>query len=248
MMARAWPWPRRAVLVAAGAGALLAVGLQSTHPHPSDGPLTAAPATRSERVRERNLLNIALVTHEGRAVRFYDDLVRGRVVAINFMLTLCQNACPTATANIAQAQKSLAAKHGSAVRFLSITLSPEVDTPDVLRAYAEAHAAGPDWTFLTGRREDIEQLRRSLGAYELDPELDKNPTQHTGLVILGNEPEGRWKAIPALSNPIRIRQAIERILLPVTQWPTGAAVVDAVAREDSAASRDRIVVRSGQPE
>ena len=49
--------------------------------------------------------------------------------------------------------------------------------------------------------------------------------KHAGIVILGNEPQGRWKAISALSKPVRIRQAIERTLLPPGQWPTGDAVV-----------------------
>src|SRR5262249_44793320 len=87
---------------------------------------------------------------------------------------------------------------------------------------------------------DIELLRRSLGAYELDPVLDADRTQHAGVVILGNEPRGRWRAIPALANPVRIRQAIERVLLPPSRWPTGAKAVDEVPFEESAASRARV--------
>ena len=56
--------------------------------------------------------------------------------------------------------------------------------------------------------------------------LDADRSQHTGIVILGNEPRGRWKAISVLSNPIRIRQTLERTILPPDQWPSGPAVVN----------------------
>ena len=70
--------------------------------------------------------------------------------------------------------------------------------------------------------------------------MDADRTQHIGIVILGNEPKGRWKAISALSKPVRIRQAIERTLLPPSQWPTGEAVVNEAPYEESEASRKRV--------
>ena len=72
-----------------------------------------------------------------------------------------------------------------------------------------------------------------LGAYDLDPVVDADLTQHVGIVILGNEPKGCWKAISALSQPVRIRQAIERTILPPDQWPTGAAVVNEVPYQEN---------------
>jgi protein SCO1 len=219
----------------AGAGVVTAAiigpptGLMEAVP---DGPLS-----RVERIRQTNLPNVPLVTHTGQPVRFYDDLVKGQVVAINFMYTTCLNSCPTTTAHIVQVQQALHERHGDKVRFLSISLSPEFDTPDVLSAYAKDNAVGPNWTFLTGRRADIERLRRALGAYERDPELDRDPTQHTGVLIMGNEPIGRWKSIAALVHPVRVRQAIERVMLPVDQWPTGAAMIDAVPYDDRASRR-----------
>jgi protein SCO1/2 len=177
-------------------------------------------------IREQHLPNIELVTHEGRSVRFYDDLVKGRVVAINFMFTTCHERCPIATANLVAVQKDLGERAGRDVTVLSISLDAAHDTPQVLREFAQGHGIGPGWYFLTGRPEDIERLRRKLGAYELDPVLDADRTQHAGIVILGNEPQGRWKVISALSKPVRIRQAIERTLLPPTEWPTGRKVVE----------------------
>ena len=238
---------------AAGAGlALLLVLLTagcserpggSAAPPSEQPPAAAAAPGRRDRVafiRDRHLPNIDLVTQEGRKVRFYDDLVRGKVVAINFMFATCSVACPVATKNLVEVQKSLGDRVGHEVTLLSVSLDPERDTPEVLRGYAEAHGVGPGWYFLTGKRDDIELLRRRLGAYDLDPVVDADRKQHTGLVILGNEPVGRWKAISALSKPVRIRQAIERTILPASQWPTGEAVVDEVPYEENEAGKQLV--------
>lgn len=219
----------------ARAAADTAAGGTATKPTPpAGGP------DRIAVIRDRNLPNIPLVTHEGRRVRFYDDLVQGRVVAIHFMYARCTGVCLPSTEHLAQVQKDLGERMGRDVTFLSISLDGEKDTPESLKEFAREHGAGPGWLFLTGRRADIEVLRRKLGAYEPDPRIDADRSQHAALVILGNEPEGRWQAISALSHPVRIRQAIERTLLPPSQWPTGAKVVNEVPFEKSPASFQRV--------
>jgi protein SCO1/2 len=195
------------------------------------------PPDRVALIRDEHLPNVELITHEGRRVRFYDDLVKDRVVAINFMFATCRRSCPDAVKNLREVQRELGDRVGRDVTLLSISLDSGRDTPEVLRAYAQAHGVDPGWYFLTGKRDDIELLRRKLGAYDLDPVVDADPTQHAGIVILGNEPRGRWKAISALSKPVRIRQAIERTILPPNQWPTGPAVVKEAPYEESEASR-----------
>ena len=232
-------------------GTLLALGLavlggcdgarEAAAPPRATQPAPAAarpgPPDRRVLIRDQHLPNVVLTTQDGRAVRFYDDLVKDRVVAINFMFATCQAACPMSTEHLVEVQKALGERAGRDVTFLSISLEPERDTPEVLRGYAEAHGAGPGWYFLTGRYDDIELLRHKLGAYDLDPVVDADRTQHAGIVILGNEPRARWSAISALSKPVRIRQAIERTLLPPSRWPSGAAAVNEVPYEESEASK-----------
>ena len=158
-------------------------------------------------------------------------------MAINFMFATCRAACPVSTQHLVEVQRALGARAGRDVTLLSISLDPAHDTPEVLRGYAEAHGVGPGWTFLTGSYEDVELLRHRLGVYDRDPVVDADRTQHAGLVVLGNEPAGRWTVVSALAHPVRIRQAIERTLLPPSAWITGAAAVNAVPYEESAASR-----------
>ena len=78
----------------------------------------------------------------------------------------------------------------------------------------------------------IERLRRSLGVYDLNPAIDNDPSQHAGVVVLGNEPDGRWKSVPALAHPVRIRQTIERTALSPKEWPVGDAVVKEVVYQE----------------
>ncbi len=199
--------------------------------HRSDA-TPAGSLSKIDRIRQEHLPNVELVTHEGQPVRFYDDLVQGKVVAINFMFTTCGNTCPLITERLAAAYHALRSPLKEKVTLLSITLEPEHDTPGVLRQYRKEHGIDAGWIFLTGRREDIERLRRSLGVYDLDPAIDSDPSQHAGLVVLGNEPQGRWKSVSAFSQPIRIRQTMERTILPPSEWPTGPAVVQEVAYQE----------------
>lgn len=100
---------------------------------------------------------------------------------------------------------------GEGVSFVSITLDAEHDTPEVLHAYAVAHGVGPGWSFLTGDKDEIDALRRSLGFYDPDPVIDADRTQHAGTFVYGNERLGRWSHMPALVSPEFIAAAVRRV-------------------------------------
>jgi protein SCO1/2 len=157
------------------------------------------------------LPNTLLYTHEGKAVRFYDDLVRGKVVAINMMYTSCAGICPTATANLRLVQKMLGERLGRGVFMYSISLQPELDTPQILKAYAEQQHIGPGWLFLTGAPADVEQLRYSLGFYDPDPLVDADKASHSGMVRIGNDAYQSWTMAPALGRPEKILATINHV-------------------------------------
>src|SRR6478672_3045382 len=73
--------------------------------------------------------NVTLTTQDGATVHFYDDLIKGKIVAINLIYTSCKFACPLETARLAQVQKLLGDQMGHGVFFYSITIDPEHDTP-----------------------------------------------------------------------------------------------------------------------
>lgn len=169
------------------------------------------PATLMASTGRTRFPNVPLLTHEGRQVRFYDDLVRGKVVAINMMYAQCTNSCPATTANLRLVQKMLGERAGRDVHLYSLTLQPELDSPERLREFVELNRIGPGWQFLTGARADIEQLRRALGFYDVDPVVDLNDLSHTGMLRIGNDALDRWTMAPSLTDPEQILSTINHV-------------------------------------
>ena len=155
--------------------------------------------------------NVELVTENNKQVRFYDDLVKGKVVMINFIFTSCGGTCPLTTVNLVNVQKGFGKRLGQDIFMYSITLDPGVDTPEKLKQYATGFGIKRGWSFLTGRFDDIELLRYRLGIYDPDPVIDADKTQHGGLVIYGNEATGKWSAIPGMLKPSEIVRAVLRL-------------------------------------
>lgn len=155
--------------------------------------------------------NVPVFTHEGRKLRFYDDLVRGRTVVFNMMYAVCTQSCPISTANLLQVQQALGPRLGRDIFMYSMTLQPQFDDPRALRDYMQRYAVQPGWTYLTGKPQDMDLLRRTLGFTDSDPALDGDVRTHTGMVRAGNEPLNRWLMVPAFSSPRRIVGALQRL-------------------------------------
>jgi protein SCO1 len=143
--------------------------------------------------------NVPLVTQDGKKVRFFDDLIKGKVVAVNFIFTGCSASCSMETARLRDVQDLLADRMGKDVFFYSISIDPDNDTPQALKAYAQKFKVGPGWVFLTGRNEDITLLRQKLGLYM--PPLQDNKQDHDLSLIIGNQATGRWMKASPFENP-----------------------------------------------
>jgi protein SCO1 len=202
-------WLHRTGATSVGAALGLAV-----HPRAA-WPLADARDT----IRRHSFPDVPLVTHEGRAVRFYTDLVAGKLVTINFMYISCADGtCPITTHNLAKVQQLLRHRVGRDLFMYSITLNPEFDTPAALKDYAGKFGAAAGWEFLTGRASDITLLRRSLGFYDRDPKRDADPANHAGMVRYGNEPRQLWGMTSALARPDLVAKAILSV-----DWVTPAS-------------------------
>lgn len=161
-----------------------------------------------ERIQQHHLPNIELTTHEGKRVRFYDDLVRDKKVVINFMYAECEGICSPVTANLVSVRKMMGDPLERGIFFYSITLKPEEDSPAALRHYAEIHRTGRGWLFLTGKPGDIETLRRGLGFAYSQPDEDADKSNHIGMLRIGDEAHMRWGSCPGLARPDHILRAI----------------------------------------
>jgi len=175
-----------------------------------------------EMIRDRYFPNVVLTTHEGKKVRFYDDLIKDKIVTINMMYADCEGVCPGITANLAKVQKALGNRVGRDIFMYSITLKPDMDTAQVLRDYAKMHGAKPGWIFLTGAPSDVEMIRRKLGFTNPDPKLDADKSQHIGMVRYGNEPLQQWAACPGMANASWIVQSILFVDWPRTRQSESA--------------------------
>jgi protein SCO1/2 len=162
--------------------------------------------------------NVTLTTQDNRKVRFYDDLIKGKIVAVNLIYTSCKYACPLETARLAQVQRLLGDRMGRDVFFYSITIDPAYDTPAVLKEYAAKFDAGPGWLFLTGSQEDIDLISRKTGLYsEPNP---NNPDGHTPHLLVGNEVTGQWIRNSGVDDPRFLATTIGTWL---NSWRTAAA-------------------------
>ena len=122
--------------------------------------------------------------------RFSIRDVRGKVVAVGFTYTSCIDTCPLLTAKMVSVQNKLGSKFGSEVYFVTVSMDPAVDRPEVLKSYAQA--LGSDlrgWAFVTGTEDEIQQVARDYGVFrkkredgEVDHTLLTSIIDRTGTV------------------------------------------------------------------
>jgi len=158
------------------------------------------------RARETRAVERLLVTQHGNRVRFYSDVLKGKVVLVSFVFTHCPDTCPMQTRKLAAVQALLGGWMGSSIRFVSISVDPERDAPDVLRDYAARFDAGPGWLFLTGNKSDIDDVVGRLGQAVAAPEA------HTSLFLAGNLKAGRWSWLHPDTAPLEIAEHLRNLV------------------------------------
>ncbi len=147
--------------------------------------------SKADTERARNYFtDTELTTHEGNNVRFYSDILKGRIVMINAMYTNCIGACPLVTQKLSQVSRELGDLYGKDIHFVSISIDPENDTPEALSEFAMEQGVNLDgWTFLTGTKQKIENVIKKIGLYT------PNKEEHKALILLGNTRTGRWQKV-----------------------------------------------------
>jgi protein SCO1/2 len=189
----------RAKHLAAFTAAILLIGMVAS----------IRPASGASRYGASFFPNIELTDQNGKKVHFYDDLIKGKTVALTFIYTQCKDACPLETARMRQVQKALGDRVGKDIFFVSISIDPTRDTPEVLHDYAEMYNAGPGWSFLTGKPDEIVALTKKLGMWQPpDPAFRDG---HAPSLLIGNEPTGQWMHEGAGDNPRFLALQIEQL-------------------------------------
>lgn len=148
--------------------------------------------------------DIPVLDQNGKELRFYTDLVKGKTVAINFIFTTCTTICPPLTATFRRVQQDLA-QNAPAAQLISVSVDPATDTPQRLRDFAGKFKAGPGWTFVTGDKAEIDSLLKALGVAV----ADKN--DHTPMILIGNDAAGYWTRAYGLSPPSSLVKTIAEV-------------------------------------
>jgi protein SCO1/2 len=159
------------------------------------GALTASAKPDAHASAKMVIPDVELLDQDGRKVRFYSDLVKGKTVAINFIFTTCTTICPPLGATFSRLQRELGARAGREVRLISISVDPATDTPERLKAWGAKFKAAEGWTFVTGPKPQVDELLRALGA------ATASPSDHTPTVLIGNDAAGQWTRAYGLARP-----------------------------------------------
>jgi len=164
------------------------------------------PATATDSPAHKYFTDVELVTQNGQKVKFYSDLLQGKVVIINSFFATCQGSCLPLNQNLAKVQEALGDRLGKDVYILSISVDPTVDTPTNLNAYAKKLHARPGWYFLTGAKENVDFALKKIGQF-VDDKQD-----HLNIFIIGNERTGLWKKAFGLAKSEELVKVVESVI------------------------------------
>jgi protein SCO1/2 len=128
--------------------------------------------------------DVELVDQNGRKLHFYSDLIKGKVVAINFVFTTCKAICPLQGASFSRVQAQLGDRLGRDVGLISVSIDPAEDTPERLKAWGAMFGARPGWTLLTGAKQEIDELVKAFTGE------GPNLNDHSPVAFLVNDAKG----------------------------------------------------------
>jgi protein SCO1 len=164
-------------------------------------PTSAGPTVISAR-KPMAIPDTPMFDRNGRSIRFYTDLVKGRVVVINFIFTKCQTICPTLSTIFTQLQLMVTDRP---VQLISISVDPVNDKPAQFAEWARRFGAGPNWALVTGDKPDVDNLLKSLGAFTADK------YSHTPLILIGDDRTATWQRLSGITPAEQIKEAIDAV-------------------------------------
>ena len=178
---------------------------QTTHTHDHHKQSAAKDQAAREETVKLSIPDLPLLDQQGRKIRFYSDLVKGKTVAINFIFTTCTTICPPLGATFAKTQKLLGDRLGKDVYLISVTVDPVTDTPERLRAWGEKFGAKQGWTFVTGEKTEMDKLLKALNGYTARIE------DHSPMILIGNDAKSIWTRAYGLAPPAKLMNIIETV-------------------------------------
>lgn len=149
-----------------------------------------------------NVPDVEVVTHDGKTVHFYSDLIKGRTVAVNFIFTNCSTICPASGAMFANLQK----QSDRGVHFISVSIDPTTDTPKKLTQWSKQFRTQPGWTLVTGKQSAIDEIVKAFGA------TSARPQEHQPLTIIGSDATHVWTRLYGLPGSDKVNALVDDVM------------------------------------
>lgn len=136
---------------------------QKSHQHRHGHPSSSAPKRNEIKplpLPKLTIPDVVVFDQEGQKQRFYTDLIKDKIVVINFVFTTCREMCPLLGNNFTRLQSALGDRLNKDVFLISVSTDPETDSPEKMKAWSARFKAKDGWTFVTGSRDQLTPLLR----------------------------------------------------------------------------------------
>lgn len=153
--------------------------------------------------------DLSVFDQNGSEKRFYSDVLKDRIVLINFIFTSCEHACPMITQHLVTVKDQLGHELSEKIHFVSISVDPERDTPDAMREFMKKQEVDqfPAWDFITGKKSNLDIIIKKLGQYT------ESIDGHSTLLLAGNVNNSHWMKIRADLPPQAIAEKLKLLVL-----------------------------------
>ena len=150
--------------------------------------------------------DVEVLDQDGKKLRFYTDLIKGKVVVINFIFTTCAYICPMQGSSFSKLQAELGERSGKDIHLISVSTDPLTDTPEKLKAWGGRFGVKRGWTLVTGEKKQMDTLLLALTG-------DTARTgEHSPIAIIGSDEKGVWIRAYGLEGPERMIEIISSLL------------------------------------
>jgi protein SCO1 len=149
--------------------------------------------------------DLVIRDHQGRKVRFYSDLIKGKVVVLSFFYTSCIYSCATQGKTFAALQSLLGDRLGKSVFLISVSTDPATDTPARLKEWSKRYGVQPGWTLVTG---DVSEMNKLLLPFTGNP---AGAGMHLPTTFIGNDKTGSWTSASGVFAPEDVLNALNNL-------------------------------------
>lgn len=164
-------------------------------------------SSRNDVEKEVNLktLDYILLNQDGKKVNLYTDLLKDKIVIMNFIFTNCKTICDAQGKLFSKLQLRLGSRLGSEINLVSLSKDPKNDTPERLKMWGNSHNLKEGWTLLTG---ELSEVNKAFIAFTGDSAI---VIEHSPVMLIGNSEKNKWIRVNGLKPIDEIEKLIEKV-------------------------------------